>query len=255
MSKNIIFYFSGTGNSLKVAKDVAAAIEDCEIISMGKSHKLSGIYERIGFVYPMYAGGMPIVVERFIKALDLSENKNSFIFAICTSGSGVAGGLTNISKIIGGKGGKLSYGESIRCYSNYVVLYPMGSDPDNKAKAQAQATKQVIKDIQSMAVKTIFKNSLMELIHGLFIKSLANKDKGFNVSEACNNCAICSKVCPVENIKMQDGKPIFLHHCEQCMACVQWCPKQAINFKNKTQNRGRYHHPDVTLTDMINEKS
>ena len=28
MSKNIIFYFSGTGNSLKVAKDVAAAIED-----------------------------------------------------------------------------------------------------------------------------------------------------------------------------------------------------------------------------------
>jgi ferredoxin/flavodoxin len=255
MSKNIIFYFSGTGNSLKVAKDVAAAIEDCELISMGKSYKLSGIYERIGFVYPMYVGGMPSVVERFIKALDLSENSNSFIFAICTSGSGGTGGLTNISKIIGGKGGKLSYGESIRCFSNYVVLYPMGSDPDNKAKAQTRATKQVIKDIQSLSVKTLFKNNPMALIHGPLIKTLANKDKGFKVSEACNNCAICSKVCPVENIKMQDGKPIFLHHCEQCMACVQWCPKQAINYKDKTQSRGRYHHPDVTLADMINKKS
>lgn len=254
MSKNIIFYFSGTGNSLKVAKDIAAAIEDCELISMGKSHKLSGPYERIGFVYPVYGGGMPGVVERFVKALDLSSNNNSYIFAVCTSGSGSADGLTNISKIIGAKDGKLSYGESIRCFSNYVGLYAMGSDADSKAKAQTQATKQVIMDIQSLAVKPPFKNSLLALIHGPFIKSLAKKDIGFNVSEACNSCTTCSKVCPVGNIKMQDGKPMFLHHCEQCMACVQWCPKQAINFKNKTQDRGRYHHPDITLKEMINEK-
>lgn len=255
MSKNIIFYFSGTGNSLKVAKDIAAAIEDCELILMGKSHKLSGAYEKIGFVYPVYGGGMPGVVERFVKTLDLLINKNSFIFAVCTSGSGKAGGLTNISKIIGGKGGKLSYSGTIRCFSNYVGLYAMGSDADNKAKAQTQATKQVIKDIKSLAVKPPYKNNPMVLLHGPFIKWLANRDKAFNVSEACNGCATCSKVCPAGNIKMQDGKPIFLHHCEQCMACIQWCPKEAINVKDITQNRGRYHHPDVKLSDMINKKS
>jgi ferredoxin len=254
MSKNIIFYFSGTGNSLKVAKDIAAVIQDCELISMGKPHKLSGTYERIGIVYPVYFAGIPGVVERFVEALDLSENKNSFVFAICTSGN-IGAGMTNISKIIGGKGGKLSYCENIQCFGNYVGLYAMGSDAGNKVKAQSQATKQAIKDIQSLAVKPPFKNSPLALIHGHFIKSSANKDKGFNVSEACNGCASCSKVCPVENIKMQDGKPIFLHHCEQCMACIQWCPKQAINVKNKTQDRGRYHHPDITLADMISKKS
>ena len=254
MSKNIIFYFSGTGNSLKVAKDIATAIEDCELISMGKSHKLSGTYERIGFVYPVYGGGMPGVVDRFIKALDLSVSKSSYIFSVCTSGSGSAGGLTNISKIIGAKGGKLSYGGTIRCFSNYVGLYAMGSDADSKAKAQNEATKQVTKDIQNLTVKPPFKNSPLALIHGPFIKSLAKKDKGFNVNKVCNGCATCDKVCPVGNIKMQDGKPMFLHHCEQCMACVQWCPKQAINYKNKTQDRGRYHHPDITLKEMINEK-
>jgi Pyruvate/2-oxoacid:ferredoxin oxidoreductase delta subunit len=30
------------------------------------------------------------------------------------------------------------------------------------------------------------------------------------------------------NIKIADGKPLFLHKCEQCMACIQWCPKSAI---------------------------
>ncbi|MDF2477756.1 MAG: flavodoxin [Sphingobacterium sp.] len=254
MSKNIIFYFSGTGNSLKVAKDIATAIEDCELISMGKSHKLSGTYKRIGFVYPVYGGGLPGVVERFVKALDLSANENSFIFAVCTSGSGNAGGLTNISKIIGSKGSKLSYGETIRCFSNYIGLYAMGSDADSKAKAQTQATKQIIKDIQSLAVKPSNKNNPMTLLHGPFIKWLAKRDKAFNVSEACNGCEICSKVCPVGNIKMNDGKPMFLHHCEQCMACVQWCPKQAINVKDKTQDRGRYHHPDITLAEMITKK-
>ncbi|MDW2800870.1 EFR1 family ferrodoxin [Clostridium boliviensis] len=254
MSKNIIFYFSGTGNSLKVAKDIANAIEDCELISMRKSRKLSSTYERIGLVYPIYIGGMPGAVEKFVKALDLSVNNNSYIFAVCTSGSGSAGGMTNISKIIGGKDGKLSYGESIKCFSNYVGLYAMGSDADNKAKAQALATKKVIKDIQNLVVKPPLKNSPLALIHGLLINSLATKDKGFNISEACNGCATCSKVCPVENIKMQNDKPMFLHHCEQCMACVQWCPKQAINYKNKTQGRGRYHHPDITIKEMINEK-
>ena len=231
MSKNIIFYFSGTGNSLKVAKDIASAIQDCELISMGKLHKLSGTYERIGFVYPMYGGGLPNAVDKFVKSLDLLENKSSFIFAVCTSGSGSAGGLTNINKIIGVKGGKLSYAESIRCFSNYVGMYAMGSNAVIKAKAQSQATKQIVQDIESLTVKPPVKNSAMALIHGPFIKSLANKDKGFNVSEACNGCSTCSKVCPVGNIEMQDGKPIFLHHCEQCMACVQWCPKQSINLK------------------------
>ncbi|MBK1812039.1 EFR1 family ferrodoxin [Clostridium sp. YIM B02505] len=254
MAKNIMFYFSGTGNSLKVAKDIAEAIEDCELISMGKSYKLSDTYQRIGFVYPIYAGGMPGVVERFIKALDLSVNKDSFIFAVCTSGSGQAGGLTNISKILEGKGGKLSYGAPIRCFSNYVGLYAMGDNVDSKAKAQSEATKLVVKDIQGFAIKPPIKKISMSILHGPFIKWLSKRDKAFNVSEACNSCATCSKVCPVENIKMEQGKPVFQHHCEQCMACIQWCPKKAINVKNKTQNRGRYHHPEVKLTDMINKK-
>ncbi|MBS3899159.1 MAG: EFR1 family ferrodoxin [Dethiobacter sp.] len=248
---NIIFYFTGTGNSLKVAKDIAKEVGDTTIWPIGKQHKLSGKYESIGFVYPVYCGGLPAAVERFVKELDIAENKNAYFFAVCTSGA-MGGGLSNIKKIIAEKGGKLSYGENIKCFANYICMYPMAKNVDKKAQLQAEATKTAACEIKNRAVKPILRNGLISLFHGGFVKSLKSKDKGFNISIACNSCGICEKVCPVANIKIMDGKPSFGGHCEQCVACIQWCPNQAINYKNKTQNRGRYHHPEITVGDIIN---
>lgn len=80
---------------------------------------------------------------------------------------------------------------------------------------------------------------------------LPKKDKGFRVSEACIKCGICQDVCPVANITMESGQPVFHHQCEQCMACIQWCPKEAINYKNKTQDRGRYTNPDMKVQELV----
>ena len=251
MAKNIIFYFSGTGNSLKVSKDFAESLGDCECVSMAKLHTLSGGYERIGFVYPIYFCGLPGVVKRFIENLDISENKDTYFFATCTAGR-TPGGFREISKNLAKKGGKLRYAKFIACYSNYVCMYPMRSDAKEKAEAQAKATKQAALDIQTKSESEIPKDSILSFANGWLIKNAATKDRFYSVSDACDGCGICSKVCPVDNIKMEN-KPIFLHHCEQCVACIQWCPKQAINYKNKTQNRGRYHHPDITVADMIIE--
>ena len=59
-------------------------------------------------------------------------------------------------------------------------------------------------------------------------------DKQFRVDDKCNQCGICGKVCPSENITMQEGKPVWNHHCEQCFACLQWCPKKAIQYGKRT---------------------
>jgi MinD superfamily P-loop ATPase len=58
-------------------------------------------------------------------------------------------------------------------------------------------------------------------------------------------------VCQVENIEMKDGKPTWLHHCEQCLACLQWCPQEAIQVGRKTEGRKRYHHPEITASDLM----
>ncbi len=250
---NIIFYFTGTGNSLKTAKDIAVSLGNCKLVSMGKPYKLSGTYEHMGFVYPVYCSGMPMAVERFIKSLELSQNKNSYIFALCTSGA-MGGGLKSVSKIISEKGGKLSYSANIPCFANYVCLYGMSGDPVKKAKSQSDSTASAIADIKAHVVRKSFSDGVMPFIHAPFLKSMLKKEGEYNVSEACSGCGTCSKICPVSNIKMQNGKPSFSGHCEQCMACIQWCPTQALNYKNKTQTRGRYHHPDITLKDLIYEE-
>ena len=77
-------------------------------------------------------------------------------------------------------------------------------------------------------------------------------DKQFWVTDRCNSCGICVKVCPVNNINLIEGKPVWQHKCEHCLGCLQWCPKEAIQFGKSTAKRKRYHHPDIKVQDFMN---
>ena len=90
-----------------------------------------------------------------------------------------------------------------------------------------------------------------------FLESPQLVDRAFRADEKCNGCGICAKVCPVGNIEMVDGSgerhpvPAWQQQCEQCSACLQSCPEEAVQFGPNTSGGRRYHHPDVTLADMV----
>ncbi len=84
-----------------------------------------------------------------------------------------------------------------------------------------------------------------------FVESRQWMDEAFHTDERCISCGICAQVCPVGNILMAGGRPAWHHRCEQCFACLQWCPEEAIQFGSGTSGKRRYHHPDVTLAEMI----
>lgn len=73
---NRIYFFSGTGNSLCVAKAIAAVLPECELMAVrrGTSPEIPAGYERIGFVFPDYAGGPPSMVADFIR--DIAHAKS-----------------------------------------------------------------------------------------------------------------------------------------------------------------------------------
>lgn len=251
MSKTI-FYFSGTGNSLKTAKDIADGIEDVDLVSMSMAidDNLVCNSDVVGFVFPIYFFGIPNRVFRFINQLKIK--KDAYLFAVLTYGSYSGNGLASVDSLLKKKGSHLSYGATLKMVDNYILLLKIKEDTAKKTLAKSKvALKPIIRDIKNMRenkIKGI--NPLVDYINQRYHVTFANKDTYFTVSDQCTHCGVCVHVCPAHNIDLIDGRPIYNHRCEQCLACLHWCPVEAINWKGKTEHKKRYHHPAITYKQL-----
>ena len=251
--KSVIYYFTGTGNSLEVAKRIAAELTDCKLVSMGKwLHDSNEEYDTIGFVYPAYAYNMPLHVAQFLRASSFEKSKNGYFFAVTTCGGKSGCALPLAAKLLAKQGITLHFAEEFRMVSNAVAMYKMN---ERNAEIQQASTNRIPALAQKIAAKTQQPagklNGALSVFTASFMKLYNRLTKEYTTSAACTGCGTCAALCPVGNIKMQNEKPSFQHDCQKCMACIQWCPTQALNYKNKTQNRGRYHNTNVSLQEII----
>lgn len=254
-----IFYFSATGNSLKAARTLAAKLTNTSCVSIPKvAHKpIKVTSERIGIVCPVYAWGLPLIVKRFIAKLELSKVKYCFVALTC--GSFIGGTLYQTKKLLAKRAILLNCGFKIIMPGNYTPLYEAGSEESQqetfiKADKTLDSIVSKIKGNETIKIKRgilLPYFILTGLLYFLFLKNVNSSDKKFYVTDKCNGCGICKKVCPVKNIEMKDSKPVWQHKCEQCMACLQWCPEEAVQFGKKTIGRKRYRHPEVSLENII----
>jgi MinD superfamily P-loop ATPase len=88
-------------------------------------------------------------------------------------------------------------------------------------------------------------------LYHMSFAQLSKMDRSFRLDDKCNHCGICGKVCPAQNISLQEGKPAWSQRCEQCFACLQGCPQESIQYGKKTVRYARYHHPDIQLKDVL----
>lgn len=239
---NIIFYFSGTGNSEFVAKTMALGIKECELVDMTKYEQKDEIVaDIIGFVFPVYFWGVPNIVHTFISNLNIK--KTGYVFTGVTMGSSSGNAIPQVNDILVKKNVKLSAGFEYKMPDNYIIAHGASNDK-KKYKIVNAAYEKIRQDLKVIVAKkrTSIKreNILFKVINHHYIDSYANIDRKFCVSDACNQCGLCVKKCPVNNIKFVDEKLEWQHHCESCLKCIQYCPKKAINYKTKTINRKRY---------------
>jgi ferredoxin len=238
----VIYYFSGTGNSLKAARDIAAKCGGT-IQAIREPLTAAEHTDAVGFVFPCYFGGLPNIVERFIAGSSFDAD---YFFTVVTFGGTVGNSVYDVYSLLADKGLTLNYGRGVRAYPNYIAKYPMFRNTRAAARSQDRKVAAIAEDIAARKESAPPKRSafLAQMRDGR--SALAALDAEFSVSDSCVSCGLCVRLCPVGNIELADGKPTFLHKCEQCMACVQLCPERAINTP-KTLKRRRYHHPDVTF--------
>jgi len=254
LGENLIYCFSGTGNSLAAAKQVAAVLGGADIRLMkGASAFEGGRYRRIGFVFPSYAGGVPRAVLAYIGALGLTADAADYFFTVVTCGGAPRNTLPMLRDALAQKGIPLHYGKSLNTVGNYIVMYPLRQDAANVRAAADAQMEDYAREIAANTTTDIGKVTLSKkLFYKVGNRYFRMNAKKHAASRACTACGLCARLCPMGCIQMQAGKPAFdWKSCAQCMACIQWCPTGAVNCGKETLGRTRYHHPDIRAEELI----
>lgn len=264
--KTIIYVFSGTGTSLATAVKIRDALGNTDIRSIPNELKKSCDNEiipensRIGIIFPCYFGEVPKIVIEFVKKLNLKNAE--YIFSVVSAGGNSGYSLKILSEMIEKKGKKLNFGSSVIVSSNYIVAwyYDYVSKHGIKLENVIEKQNKKIAEMAEMINNSINKIEKWSYIfykmpHLLtskeIVKDTRKWDVEFMITEECIGCKSCTKVCPVNNIVMEKGKPLFTNNCQRCMACIQYCPKKAIGFEGKKLDKLRYFHPDFPLNKII----
>jgi len=254
MQEHIIYYFSGTGNSLWTALNIQKALGDCDVVLMEARGGCPGSVVSMGFVFPCYFSGVPHIVLEFLANLDFKEQKDTYYYAVITYGLILGSALGQTYEALHERGVNLSYASGLRSFANYVVAYDMSKKVAEKTAQTKRELQEILPHIVDRDSVGISKPSAPILLYNrVFSKDHNIKDSNYLVDDSCDGCGTCGKVCPTNNIRMEEGRPRWQHHCVQCVACLQWCPKRAINYGDKTRKRGRYTHPEITSRMFIEQ--
>ena len=251
----MIFYYSGCGNSRFIAKSIADSLGEALIFipeaqREGRFEYTLAEGEKIGFVYPIYSWRPPHLVEEFVNDLKIN-GKPSYVWTAVTCGDNVGETENIFRKELKDKGLYLNAAFCFKMPNTYVNFMGMSVDKPEVAEEKIATAKEklpkVIEMIQSgTAFSDMIKGGLprfkSNVIGSGFYKWAS--DEPFFSTDECISCGMCVKVCPMQNITLENGRPVWHGNCNTCDACYHYCPKHAIQYGKKTRGKGQYYFKD-----------
>lgn len=242
---NGILYFSSTGNSLQIAKQVKQKLGG-DIFYIPNYTGTGTEFDKIIIVTPVYSFGMPKHVLDLLPKLD----KTKKLIVIQNYGGMMLGA------------DYLFYQYASRLGLNIVAMYKIKM-PENFTLVMSPPNfykKRILKLSENRISKVLDK-----IINGKYTLPkrkkthektyLKNKDnwhligQRFSVTDACIKCGKCADLCPSHNIYLKDGKIAFKDDCVACLGCFHRCPAKAIIYNNK-DNKKRYINPNVPENEI-----
>lgn len=255
--KTVIYYFTGTGNSLAIAKEMFKG-KDVKLINITKFKKDVEIYERVGFVFPVYCRNIPPILEKFISTLKIKGNP--YIFAIGTHNKEPGSVMRFLDKALMNIGQNLRAGFLIAMPGNSLIIKDRTNTKNEQLKRLLDSRNEIVR-IEKMINNQIDNYyegnfSILEKIKGFLdyngLYKFYNLPNKFNSDKNCNGCGICEKVCPNKNISLNNNKPKWGDNCTACLSCLHLCGSGSIQIKNYTKGKKRYKHPEIKLKDLLN---
>lgn len=245
----MVIYFTGTGNSRYAARKIAAECADTlldltEVFRGEKEADLAG-EKKLVFVCPTYAYRIPRVVSEWIEKTALP--KGAAVWFVMTCGSGV-GNADKYNRELCEKKSLLYMGTArIVMPENYITMFKAPTESETRRIIERaepyirRAGEAVAKNARFSGERVgILDKAISAVVNPAFYP-LSVSDKPFFAKDSCTGCGKCVKLCPMQNIRLENGKPVWQGSCTQCMACICACPAEAIEYGKKTEGKRRYY--------------
>lgn len=251
----MIFYFSGTGNSLYVAQKLFEN-DGTELVDITKAiHEKNFEYdvkegEKIGFIFPVYFYGLPTVVAEFVDQLTFKSELKPFTYSVITCAGSIGNADKMLENSLRKKNLRLNSSFSVKMPNNYNIMSDLpGKEKQNLVLQNAEKEIDKITELLKAGKEGNFAKHgyifmFTPIVYPLY--GIYRKTKKFYATDACNSCGSCAEMCPSEVIQIENGKPAWIaEKCSHCSACINRCPNRAIQYGNSTNKRGRYVNPNV----------
>lgn len=244
----MIYYFSGTGNSERIAQLASRLLND-ELSSIIRPKSCNN--GSLGIIFPVYAWGIPMVLEDFIagKLKDLVANyKLDYVYAIMTHGDDMGYADKILKKKLAEIGIDLDASFSLSMPNTYVCL--PGFDVDNdelansKVKTSTERMAAICERITDRVKVTEVTRGALPFTKSYLIRPLFNRflvtDRYFRTTNTqCTLCGNCVKQCPLSNILIESDRVVWQGDCTGCLRCYHRCPNNAIQFGKFTAGKGQ----------------
>ena len=250
----MIFYFTGTGNSLYVAKQLDTELVSIPQVIKGDLHFQA---DTIGVVCPIYGHEMPSMVKDFLRR---AEFQTGYFYLVLTYGM-LHGGAAELARdYLQSVGKSADYINTIMLVDNFLPAFDMAEQvkQDKRVEEPLEKIKADLRQSKHWVQKADLKN---RMVHKGYLKSVNNQPEtiwaAYTVTDSCVGCGICTKVCPAGCIHLEDRRPVHdLKNCQACMACIHACPKLAIQMTISEKNpRARYRNEHISLQEIVSSNN
>ena len=251
----MILCFSGTGNSRYIARRFAEALQDTivDLNAKMKAHDNSLVQtgKDVIIVVPTYAWRIPRVVSEWLTKTQLASAERIWFVMDC--GAEIGNAAKYNRRLADQMSLKYMGTAQIIMPENYIAMFG-APEADEAAKIVEKASPDIeaaiarVKEGQTFPAprNNLHDRIMSDLVNPIFYRFLV-KATAFQTDDSCIGCGQCAKNCPMNNIVLKDGKPIWDRECTHCMACICYCPTKAIEYGKKSVGKPRYHFEELNI--------
>ena len=247
----MILYFSGTGNSEYAAEKIGKEIND-EVINLFDKIRIrdfSKLHSNRPWVVvvPTYAWRIPRITQEWLEHAKLVGNKTIYFVMTCGGDIGNAGKyLEKLCTVM-----KMDYRGCMEIVmpENYIAMFSTPTQGQaleiiRQAEGSIDRVAFLIKSGEPFPQPAVtFKDKINSgVVNDIFYPMFVHAKK-FYAGETCISCGKCANVCPLNNIRLENGRPVWGKNCTHCMACICRCPSGAIEYGTHSKGMERYVCP------------